>query len=97
MCSIRVLTKFSGDPYYEPLACFMMCVCVRVCMHVCNIIIKILKINEYKEFCVGGLKQKQCLFLYRTAKCPTVLYWIVTALEIDKQFYIEYAVTLTVL
>ena len=23
VCSIRVFTKFSGDPYYEPLAWFM--------------------------------------------------------------------------
>ena len=23
MCSIRVFTKFSGNPYYEPLAWFM--------------------------------------------------------------------------
>ena len=24
VCSVRVFTKFSGDPYYEPLAWFMM-------------------------------------------------------------------------
>ena len=23
VCSTRVFVKFSGDPYYEPLACFM--------------------------------------------------------------------------
>ena len=27
VCSIRVFTKFSDDPYYEPLAWFMMCIC----------------------------------------------------------------------
>ena len=26
VCSIRVFTKFSGDPYYEPLAWFMIIV-----------------------------------------------------------------------
>ena len=23
VCSIRIFTNFSGDPHYEPLACFM--------------------------------------------------------------------------
>ena len=23
VCSIRIFTKFSGDPYYEPLVCFI--------------------------------------------------------------------------
>ena len=31
VCSIRVFTKFSGDPYYEPLAWFM--ICIHICIH----------------------------------------------------------------
>ena len=30
VCSIRVFTKFSGDPYYEPLAWFMIYVAILI-------------------------------------------------------------------
>ena len=38
VCSIRVFTKFSGDPYYEPLAWFM------IMKHFLKVSQKILKV-----------------------------------------------------